>query len=147
MIAAAKAVAEAVKAIPGVLDSRVDDWGTFGNFAIFVDIAQRPDVDLRAIRRGLKVALKRLAPKAELRSVVMPRRYYTPRGWGRRAFSGWDSDGRRFDGKGQISVDLDFFHFDSSSNCFPAIQPEGPFELGSWGQPAYPAGAPRPVIS
>lgn len=147
MISAAKAIAEAVKSLPGVIAARVDDWGTFGNFALFIDIAQRDDLDLRAIRRGIKVAVKLHAPKGELRKCIMPRRVYAPRAWGRRVFAAWDSDGRRYDGYGQISVDLDFFHFDSSSNCFPVIQPEGPFELGRWGTPAYGPNGPQPAIS
>lgn len=147
MIAAAKSIADALKTVPGVIRAWADDWGTFGNFSLFIDIAQRGDVDLRLIRRALKQAVKHFAPKGQLRTVIMPRRVYTPRAWGRPQFAGWDSDGRRFEGYGQISISLDFYAYSSASNSFPAIQPDGPFELGAWGKPAYPQGAPQPAIT
>ncbi len=139
MIDAAKKVADAVASTPGVISSRVDDWGTFGNFSLFVSVAERADVDLRAVHRALKVAVKRLAPGAKLRSVIMPKRIYS--GWDprRRHFSGWNSDGRKFVGRGEISISLDFHRFDPTSNSFPAIQPSGPFELGAWGKAAISA--------
>lgn len=139
MIEAARAVAKAIEPLPGVTSSWIDDWGHFGNFSMFVRIAERSDVDLRAIRRGLKAAVKQFAPKAELRSVIMPKRIYTSAGWGRRQFAGWNSDGRKFEGRGEITISLDFHRFDASTNSFPALQPKGAFEMGQWGVPARTA--------
>ena len=146
MIAAAKQVAEAVQATPGVLSAWADDWGQFGNFSLFVKIDASPEIDLRQLRRNLKEAVKRFAPGGELRTVIMPRRRYTPPGEGRRSFAGWDSDGIRYEGYGLVSVSLDFFKFSPATNSFPAIQPDGPFEFGAWGTPAYANGAPAPHI-
>ena len=42
MIEAAKQVAEAVQATPGVLSAWADDWGQFGNFSLFVKIDASP---------------------------------------------------------------------------------------------------------
>ena len=135
-IASAKKFAESLLVIPGVNSSIVDDWGSFSNFRLFVSVANNATVDLRSIRTAMKRALKTRASGAHLRSVVMPRRIYASGAFGRRRFVGWDSDGRRYENEGVISIDLDFHEFDHASNSFPAVQPSGPFKLGAWGVPA-----------
>jgi len=146
MIQAARQVAEDVKLAPGVTDAQIDDWGRFGNFSLFIYLQEGPGVNLRAIRKFLVAAVrKHKGLGAHLRSVIMPKRVYSR--WGRECiFDGWSNDGRPRTGRGEISVSLDFIEYSPATNSFPAVQPDGPFEFGAWGKPAY-AGIPQPVIS
>ena len=107
-IDAMKAFAEGLMEDPRIKEAYIDDWGRFSNFTLIV-VPERWEHSTSNILKGIvRRALKARGEAAHLRQMFAPE------------FVGNNYRGERMYHCKFWKFDVDFLHYDQSSNTFPS---------------------------